>query len=268
MHEGKPLVISYGAGVNSTALLVGLQERGIIPDLILFADTGAEEPHTYNHVKIVSAWCVDHGMPPITTVYPTNKHGEVITLVGDCQKRGALPGLAYGFKSCTERFKIRPQRKYIKSTEMAQKAWADGSYVLNAIGLDYGEDTRTRLTFSDDMKYEYWYPFDEWRWDRKKCVDVICKAGLPQPGKSACYICPSTRVIEILRLAVDYPEKLGIALDIERNADLLTVKGLGRNFAWADLFVDGDPKKGPKQIEMFGLGISDWQIPCDCWDGG
>ena len=40
-------MVSYGGGVNSTALLVGLHQHRIPVDLILFADTGAEHPHTY-----------------------------------------------------------------------------------------------------------------------------------------------------------------------------------------------------------------------------
>ena len=40
-------MVSYGGGVNSTALLIGLHQHRIPVDLILFADTGAEHPHTY-----------------------------------------------------------------------------------------------------------------------------------------------------------------------------------------------------------------------------
>jgi len=37
-----PVVVSYGGGTNSTALLVGMQERDLRPDLILFADPGGD----------------------------------------------------------------------------------------------------------------------------------------------------------------------------------------------------------------------------------
>ena len=47
-------VVSYGAGTNSTAMLIGLHERGERPDLILFADTGGERPETYRHRDAVS----------------------------------------------------------------------------------------------------------------------------------------------------------------------------------------------------------------------
>lgn len=38
-------MVSYGGGVNSTALLIGLHQHRIPVDLILFADTGAEHSH-------------------------------------------------------------------------------------------------------------------------------------------------------------------------------------------------------------------------------
>ena len=41
-QENEMLVVSFGGGTNSTAMLVGMSERGIIPDAILFADTGGE----------------------------------------------------------------------------------------------------------------------------------------------------------------------------------------------------------------------------------
>ena len=39
-----PVVLAYGIGVDSTALLVELEARGTPPDLVLSADPGAEKP--------------------------------------------------------------------------------------------------------------------------------------------------------------------------------------------------------------------------------
>ena len=36
-------MVAYGLGVDSTAMLIGLAQRGIRPDLILFADVGGEK---------------------------------------------------------------------------------------------------------------------------------------------------------------------------------------------------------------------------------
>lgn len=49
-------MVSYGGGVNSTALLIGLHQHRIPVDLILFADTGAEHPHTYAYLDIMDRW--------------------------------------------------------------------------------------------------------------------------------------------------------------------------------------------------------------------
>ena len=57
-------MVSYGGGVNSTALLIGLHQHRIPVDLILFADTGAEHPHTYAYLDIMDRWLKGHGMPP------------------------------------------------------------------------------------------------------------------------------------------------------------------------------------------------------------
>jgi hypothetical protein len=42
-----PLVVAYGVGVDTAAMLIEFAHRGIRPDLILFADTGCEKPETY-----------------------------------------------------------------------------------------------------------------------------------------------------------------------------------------------------------------------------
>ncbi len=44
-HPDRPLVVAYGLGVNSTAMLVEF-----VPHLILFTDTGGEKPETYQYM--------------------------------------------------------------------------------------------------------------------------------------------------------------------------------------------------------------------------
>ena len=73
-------MVSYGGGANSTALLIGLHQHRIPVDLILFADTGAEHPHTYAYLEVMDRWLKDHGMPPIIRVYKTTRAGKRLTL--------------------------------------------------------------------------------------------------------------------------------------------------------------------------------------------
>ena len=62
MHDGRPLRVSYGVGVDSTAMLIGLNRLGIRPDLILFADTGGEMPETYEYLPIIGRWLKAQGL--------------------------------------------------------------------------------------------------------------------------------------------------------------------------------------------------------------
>ena len=105
-------IVSYGAGVNSTAMLVGMYEKGIPVDLILFADPGSEQPYTYDYLPIMDDWLARHGMPCIQTVYCTDKNGDRLTLEQECLCSGTLPAIAYGYKKCSLKHKAGPQDKF------------------------------------------------------------------------------------------------------------------------------------------------------------
>ena len=236
-------VIAYGAGTNSTAMLVGLHERGERADLILFADTGGERPETYKHLAIVSEWCVSVGFPAIVTVKDPSR-----TLEEDCLIRKQLPSIVFGFKSCSLRYKKQPQDSYIKKNVI-------GDYT-RLIGIDAGETNRAKV-FEGTR-----YPLIEWDWGRDECVEAIKRAGLPQPGKSECFFCPSSKAHEIKRLQIENPDLLARALEMEANAfeNLTSMKGLGKDWSWTDMVKFNDA-----QIDLFKTYIEE---PCGCYDGG
>ena len=94
-----PYIVAFGGGVDSTAMVLGLIEKNQPIDLILFADTGAERPSTYEHIAKFSEWLKSKNYPEITIVKNKNKEGEIVTLEDDCIKRKCLPSIAYGFKT-------------------------------------------------------------------------------------------------------------------------------------------------------------------------
>lgn len=67
----------------------------------------------------------------------------------------------------------------------------------------------------------------EWGWSRKDCIQAIRDAGLPLPGKSSCFFCPSMKRWEIRTLYHRYPDLLRRALAIEDAAmpNLTSVRG-------------------------------------------
>ena len=183
-------ILSYGGGVNSSALLIGLYRRGIPVDLILFADTGAEQPHTYAYISIMNAWLTAHGMPEITVVEYTDQNGDRLTLEQECLRSGTLPALAYGYKKCSLKHKIGPQDKFCNNYLPCQEVWARGGKVVKFIGYDAGEERRRDHALVYDMqdkKYHKEYPLIDWGWGREECVQAIQQEGLPLPGKSSCF---------------------------------------------------------------------------------
>ena len=247
------VVVSFGGGVNSTAMLIGMHERGERVDLILFADTGGEKPHTYAHVLDMSEWLVAHGMPEITTVRGAQPQQlEDLTLEAECLRNNALPSIAYGFKSCSMKWKLAPQKKYLRD--------AFGNVQITMlVGYDADEPHRAGKGVID-KQFEKRYPLIEWNYGRDECIEAIDRAGLKQPGKSACFFCPSSKKKEIYELRRIYPDLAARAVAMEKNAQLTSLKGLGRSFAWGDLYAvdDGQAKLFPD---------SPIEIDCGCYDG-
>lgn len=234
--------------MNSTAMLVEFHRRGIQPNLILFADTGGERPETYAAVQKVSDWCKAHGMPEILTVKATGK-----TLEQDCLDRKALPSIAYGAnKTCSQRWKMAPQDREINAR------FQEGR-IIKAIGFDAGESRRSKAA-PDGSRFENWFPLIEWAIFREDCVEICQSEGLPT-AKSSCFFCPSMKRREIIELAKMHPELAKRAIEMENNAQLTTVKGLGRDFAWGDFLAnEADQMRLWPEYEVP-------EIPCGCYDG-
>ena len=57
-----PVMAAWGAGVDSTAMLIEWVERGLPLDAVLFADTGAEKPETDAFVPVFQSWLRDRGV--------------------------------------------------------------------------------------------------------------------------------------------------------------------------------------------------------------
>ena len=252
------VILSFGGGTNSTALLVELRERGEPVDLIMFADTGGERPETYEYLHNVmngsGGWLESNSMPQITIV---RKAGNGETLEENCLRKNMLPSLAYGFKSCSQKFKIAPQDKFCNNHPEVRAIWNKGETVTKLIGYDADESHRWHGKNFDNEKYTFRAPLVEWNMGRDECIESIRRAGLPLPGKSSCFFCPASRKPEILDLAAKHPALLARALKMEAQAQLITVKGLGRRFAWADFI-----KSAEDQANLFPP-----EIDCGCYDG-
>ena len=231
---GHPFVISYGVGVDSTAVLVGLQKIGLRPDAILFADVGAEKDSTYAFIPIMNEWLRSVGFPEISIcTYPTAaetkrsrkidpRTGQPYTdLEGQCYAQGNLPSMAYGTGKCSIKWKGDSQLRWLKSWPVSRKAWAEGRTVVKMIGYDCGVADMKRGTKCQSWEPElfHWtYPLRWWGWSREQCQAEIAAAGLPVPKKSSCIFCSAMKPAELVELAHDEPHNLQRALDVEAQA--------------------------------------------------
>ena len=244
MVKGAPLIVNYGAGVDSTAMLVGLAARGIRPDLVIFADTGSEKPETYEYLETIGAWLAGVGFPALTVVRRYGAGGEFgpasrasktgpgyTTIEGNCLQNATLPSLAFGRKSCSLKWKAEPMDHYLATWAPAVAAWAAGEKPTKAIGYDCGvADSRRAVDVTDDERFRFWYPLRDWGWNRGDCEREILAAGLPIPMKSACFFCPASKPDELEWLAATHPVLFhrAIALEDRARPTLTTIEGLWR----------------------------------------
>lgn len=246
----QPIHVSYGGGVDSTGMLIAMLLRHIWPTAITFALVPESEgPWVMEYVYNFTDWLVDRGFPAISIVSYDGGPSKDKSLEAECLRMKSLPGIAYGMRSCSDKWKQQPQRNWVADQEWAQKTWKQGKKVRRAIGFDCGE--AYRAIESPEPRYENWYPLIEWRMFRDDCIGLIKYAGLPVPKKSSCFFCPSMHKEEVRRLSLEHNDLYQRALAIERNAELTQIEGLGRHWSWEQTI------GSERGVEM----------PCMCFDG-
>lgn len=236
IDTSRPVIVSYGIGVDSTGLLVEMKNRGIRPDVILYADTGCDKLETYQYKRIIDEWLKRVGFPPITVVRykPKNpENGRYSTLFGNCIRNKTLPGISFGYKSCSMKWKGQPmdawvKREYYFEIKMGRKP-------QRLIGYDNGPKDRKRcggVSEKNSPENDWLYPLIEWGIDRARCEEIIKAEGLPVPPKSACWFCGVTQVEELHDMyfsqLAHHRRYIRLALWMEDNARpfLRVIKGL------------------------------------------
>lgn len=194
-------VMNYGGGVNSTAMLFVLMNDKAPLDEVIFADTGAEMPQTYDMVAKIQEVAKANGIL-FTTV--KSQYGNIYDYYF---KVKTVPSRLR--RDCTSKFKIQPIRNYLRTKYGKQETF------MHYIGIAHDERHRVRLS---DVKYATnAYPLVDKGIDRTKCIQINSDSGFHDVVKSGCWICPFTRKQGWLDLADKYPELLDKAIQLEEN---------------------------------------------------
>ncbi|WP_145907311.1 hypothetical protein [Sphingobium sp. TKS] len=229
-----PVVAAWGMGVDSTAMIIEWAARRYRLDAVIAADPGAERPETYAFLPIFQKWMNDRGIPNHIVRYQPKRFKNwppYYTIIENCLTNGTLPSISFGVNhTCSQKWKIQPQNKWVEEWEPAQRTWATGAKVLKLIGYDSSPADSRRYAHREghvDDRYDYRYPLREWSWTREDCIRRITEEGLPVPHKSACICCLAARPSEI-RTLPPWCLRLIVLLEARAAPRLRTIDGLWR----------------------------------------
>ncbi|MEV4317108.1 phosphoadenosine phosphosulfate reductase [Actinocrispum sp. NPDC049592] len=243
-------ILSYGGGVQSTALLA-LAATGQIPlDAALFANVGddSEHPATLRYLRdIAIPWAAAHGTA-VHELHRTRRDGTRETLWGRLMKQGSrslpipvrMSNGAPGTRSCTADFKIRVIGTWLKQ----HGATAQSKATVN-IGISLDEIERANNRRVEPHEHIA-YPLLDLGLRRVDCARIITAQPLPTdladrlrevvdqhhptvqtqlrrsnftrlpvPPKSSCFFCPFHRLSVWMTQRAEEPDLFNKACQLE-----------------------------------------------------
>ena len=195
-------IVSFGAGQNSTAMIIKMYNKGIKIDKIIFADVGNEMPETYVFLKEFREWCIKRSLEFVEIKSKLGTIKEYYT------ERKMIPYRM--FRHCTHKFKIIPMNDYIKEIYGIKEP------INMFMGIASDEKHRAGK-IKGRKQFTHKFPLIEWEVDRKKCIEIIKKEGLSVPVKSGCYFCPFQPKRAWINLFEKHPELFQESIDFEKN---------------------------------------------------
>lgn len=235
--ERPAAVLSFGGGVDSTAILaahlqrdraaelLGLDratlDRALPPlDAVVFADTGAESQATYRNVAQARALCEAAGLE-FVTVRKTDREGEVYRIQDHHLRLGTLPIMPGCGHVCSLKFKQEPIRAWradrfdgrdvvgligYESQETGRAAKVEAKQgardVEYQLGFEAGEGRRCAKAgrFNPEPGVKYRFPLVELGLDRAGCQALLAELWPIEVAKSSCVFCPFMTEAEIREL--------------------------------------------------------------------
>jgi len=202
-----PMVVSYGGGIQSTALVVlAMRERWAIDEIVHVDLMGAESPATREYVALFGDWLRrEHGRD--ITIIERDLYGDMLARPGFTPVPWRIAdGSAMLSRQCTRQYKVAPLQRYLY-----------GRYPGERIGLMLGisVDEYHRMRDSSAARIEHVYPLVDRRLTRWQCRDIIERAGLAVPSKSSCWFCPYRSISSQWALVRRYPYLRAMARALE-----------------------------------------------------
>lgn len=191
-------ILSYGGGRQTVAICaLILQGRLPRPDRIVMADTGRENPMTWDYLRDVT-------QPTMTAA------GIPIEVVG--RDRDGPPDVYEGATLILPVY--TPTGKFRPMCSGTWKRDRCDSYLARAYGIrggvrwiGFSADEKRRL--KNDPTRGNWtfrYPLVELGIASDGCREIIAAHGWPQPHRSSCWVCPNKKDDEWSYIRDNYPK--------------------------------------------------------------
>ena len=211
MDKPEYRVVALSGGKDSTAMLIGMIERGMPIDCILFCDTGLEFPAMYEHIAKLEK---DTGMP-ITRVRAEKSFEELMFYAEIKRKPDSAALKKYGpdirgygwagprMRWCTARLKDEPREKFLREI---RKEYDVKEYV--GIASDEGY----RLERKRNRQDGHVHPLVDWGMTEADCLKYCYDHGYDWNGlygqfkRVSCWCCPLQPLPELRQLYHNHRE--------------------------------------------------------------
>ena len=197
-------LVSFSGGKDSTAMLLGMIERKMPIDCILFSDTGLEFPDMYDHINKVAE------RENITITRIKYKFSFEYLLIDHRMKCRNCNKIKQGFswpgirtRWCTSRLKNLPRERFLRPLREKYE-------VYEYVGI--AADELYRLDRKTNQNPYHIHPLIEWGMTESDCLKYCYECGYDWNGlyehfhRVSCWCCPLQSIAELRELYKHYPE--------------------------------------------------------------
>jgi hypothetical protein len=240
----RPVVLSYGGGLDSFAMLLDAIRRGEKPDVVAICDVGdpdgcdpGEWPSTYRHIRDVARpLCERHGIEFVVIDGDRYPVRDARSLFAWLEARNQIP-VSGPNRICTTIAKVERFERWLtdRFPDQVVEVW---------IGFEAGEEARVakdpnagkvqRQRKPGGARRLNRFPLIEQGLCRCRCEALVRELGYPVPRKSACVFCPYGTKEDWATFARELPEVFArverleaakLARPTAKNGVRLSIKG-------------------------------------------
>lgn len=193
-------VLSFGGGTQSTALLLMALKgeiNGVIPDYIIFSDTGWEPASIYEWVEKVNKYIKEKYNREIIYTNGGNIRTDLLRAAKEGVRVATLPFYTLDdsgskgmvLRQCTGEYKINPVKQKVRQLLGYEPRKKVKEVVHMWKGISTDEIQRVKPIADSWIEAEH--PLiDVVMMNRSNCIAYVEREGLGTPAKSSCIGCP------------------------------------------------------------------------------